>query len=65
VDATHSILGLDERVIDSDDLDIAVLDGVAEDDTANSAEAIDANLDSHYGVWARLSDAQQLAGEYV
>jgi hypothetical protein len=45
--ATHSVLGLNEGIIDGNDLDIAVLDGVAEHDTANSAKAIDADLDGH------------------
>ena len=40
-------MGLDEGVVDGNNLDITVLDGVAEDDTANAAEAVDANLDSH------------------
>lgn len=46
---THSVFGLDEGVVDGDDLDIGVLDGVAEDDTANATEAVDADLDgSHF-----------------
>lgn len=45
---THSVLGLDERIVDSDNLDVGVLNGVAEDDTANAAETVDANLDGSH-----------------
>lgn len=38
---------LNEGVVDGNDLDITVLDGVAEDDATNAAKAVDANLDSH------------------
>jgi hypothetical protein len=44
---TYSVLGLNEGVVDSNNLDIRVLDRVAEHDTADTAEAIDADLDSH------------------
>lgn len=43
--ATYSVGGLNEGVVDSDDLDIRVLDGVAEDDTADTAKSVDADLD--------------------
>lgn len=39
---------LNEGIVDSDDLDIGVLDGVAEDDTANTTETVDANLDGSH-----------------
>jgi hypothetical protein len=45
--ATYSVLGLNEGVVDRDDLDIVVLDSIAEDNAADTAEAVDANLDSH------------------
>ena len=38
-------MSLNERVVDSDDLDVGVLDSVAEDDTTDAAETVDANLD--------------------
>jgi hypothetical protein len=56
---TYSILGLDERVVHGDNLDVGVLDTVqlestktletcyiriAEDDTANTAKSVDTNL---------------------
>jgi hypothetical protein len=44
---TYSVLGLNEGVVDGNDLDIGVLDGIAEDNAADTAEAVDANLDSH------------------
>jgi len=40
----YSVLGLNEGIVDGDDLDILMLEGVAEDDTSNAAEAIDADL---------------------
>jgi hypothetical protein len=42
---TYSVLGLNERIIDSNDLDIGMVDGVSEDDTANTTETVDSNLD--------------------
>jgi hypothetical protein len=40
---------LNEGVVDSNNLDLGVLDGVAEDDTADATETVDANLDgSHF-----------------
>jgi hypothetical protein len=45
---THSVLGLNERIVDSNDLNLRVLNGIAEDDTANAAEAVDADLDDHF-----------------
>lgn len=41
---TYGVLDLNEGVVDGDNLDVVVLDGVAEDDTANAAETVDANL---------------------
>jgi len=61
--ATYSVLGLDERVVDSNDLDIGVLDGVAEDDTADTAKAIDANLDSHVVCRRRTNGGQSKRGK--
>lgn len=40
---------LNEGVVDSNNLDLGVLDGVAEDDTADTTETVDADLDgSHF-----------------
>lgn len=44
---TYSVLGLDEGVVDGDNLDIGVLDGVAEDDAADATEAVDSDLGDH------------------
>jgi len=44
------ILGLNERVVDSNDLDFRVLDSVAEDDTANAAETVDTDLSNHVDI---------------
>lgn len=42
---TYSVGGLNEGVVDSNDLDIGVLDSVAEDDTTDTAKSVDADLD--------------------
>lgn len=42
---TYSIGGLNEGVVDSNDLDVGVLDGVAEDNTTDTAKSVDADLD--------------------
>lgn len=47
-DETHSVLDLNEGVVDGDNLDVVVLDGVAEDDATNAAETVDANLDGSH-----------------
>jgi hypothetical protein len=46
--ATYSVLGLNEGVVDGNDLDLRVLNGIAEDDAANTAETVDADLDDHF-----------------
>lgn len=50
-------MGLNEGVVDGDNLDIGVLDSVAEDDTADTTETVDANLDgSHFeDCWENVS----------
>lgn len=45
---TYSVLGLNEGIVHSDDLDIVVLDSIAEDNAANTTETVDADLDSHF-----------------
>lgn len=42
---TYSVGGLNERVVDSNDLDVGVLDSVAEDDATDTAKSVDADLD--------------------
>jgi len=37
-------VGFNEGIVDSDDVDIIMLDGISEDDTTNTTEAIDSNL---------------------
>lgn len=47
--ATHSVGGLNEGIVDGNDLELGLLESVAEQDTTNSAEAVDSDLDgSHY-----------------
>jgi hypothetical protein len=40
----HGVVGFDEGVVDGDDIDFIILDGISEDDTADTAETVDANL---------------------
>jgi len=40
----YSVLRLNKGIVDGDDLDVLMLEGVAEDNTSNAAEAIDADL---------------------
>lgn len=42
---TYSVGGLNEGVVDSNDLDVGVIDGVAEDDTTDTAKSVNADLD--------------------
>jgi hypothetical protein len=44
---THSVLGLNEGIVDGNDLDVGVLDRVAEDNATDAAETVDTDLDSH------------------
>lgn len=46
--ATHSVGDINEGVVDGDNFNVVVLDGVAEDDTANAAETVDANLNGSH-----------------
>ena len=45
---TYSVDSLNERVVDSDDLNVGVFDSVAEDDTADTTETVDADLDGSH-----------------
>ena len=45
---TYGVVGLNERVVDGDDINLAVLNGISEDDATNAAKAVNSNLgDSH------------------
>lgn len=41
---TYCVVGFNERIIDGDDINVFVLNGISEDDTTNTAESVDANL---------------------
>ena len=45
---TYSVLGLNEGIVDSDDLDVIVLNGIAENNATDTAETVDADLDDHF-----------------
>jgi len=38
------VVGFNERIVDGDDVDVVVLNSIAEDDTTDAAETVDANL---------------------
>jgi hypothetical protein len=42
--STYSICRINERIIDSYDVDVIVLDGISEDNTSDTTEAINADL---------------------
>ena len=48
-DCTYGILGLNERVIDGDDMNVIMLDGIAIDNAPNSPEAVDSDVGRHSG----------------
>lgn len=39
---------LDQRIIDSDDLDVVMLDGIADDDAADTIEVVDSYFGDHF-----------------
>jgi hypothetical protein len=39
---------LNEGVVDGDNVDVVVLDSISEDDTTNTTETVDANLDGSH-----------------
>ena len=41
-------MNLNEGVVDGDNVDVVVLNGIAEDDTADTTETVDANLDGSH-----------------
>lgn len=47
-EVTYSVVRLNEGVVDGNNLDVGVLDSVAEDDTADTTETVDANLDGSH-----------------
>jgi hypothetical protein len=51
--STYGVVRLNERIVDSNNLDVGVLDGVAEDDTADTTETVDADLDGSHFVYCR------------
>lgn len=46
-DDTNHVFNVDERVVDGDDLNLRLLEGSTEDETADTTETVDSNLDSH------------------
>lgn len=52
--ATHSVGGLNERIVDGNDGELGLLESVAEQDTTNAAEAVDSDLDRHNGCFVTV-----------
>jgi hypothetical protein len=48
--STYGILGLNERVVDGDNIDVIMLDGISIDYTPDSAETVDADAGRHVEV---------------
>jgi hypothetical protein len=46
-DGTYGILRFNERVVNSDNMNVIMLDSIPIDDTSNSAKAVDANVGRH------------------
>lgn len=61
--ATYGVVGFNERIVDGDDVDIIVLDGIAEDDTTNAAESVDANLGGSHDDSAEIDVRRWFDGE--
>jgi hypothetical protein len=54
----YSVMWLDEWIIHGDDVDIVVLNCIAEDNTSNTTEAIDSDLcGCHVSVLLEISPA--------
>jgi hypothetical protein len=49
-------VGLNERIVDGDDVNIVMLNSIAEDDTSNAAETVDTNLNGCHVVAGRWLD---------
>ena len=47
---TYSVGWLNEWVVDSDNVNVLVLNGVTEDNATDTTEAVDSNLGNHYAV---------------
>ena len=47
-DGTYGIFWLDKRVVDGDDVDIIMFDGISIDDPPNSAETVDSDIGRHF-----------------
>lgn len=46
--STYGVGRVDERVVHSNNLNIVVLNCIAEHDTTDATEAVDSNLDGHF-----------------
>jgi hypothetical protein len=51
----YSILGLNEWVVDSDDMNVIMLDGITIHDTPDSSEAVDTDVGRHSDVFKLFS----------
>ena len=44
---TYGIVGFNERIVDGDDVNVIVLNGISENNTTNAAETVDSDFDRH------------------
>jgi len=57
---TYGVVWLNEWIVDSDDLDVVELNGIAEDDTSNASETVDSDLgNSHFAGEVSISAANR------
>ena len=44
---TYSVVGFNEGIVDGNNINVIVLNGISKDNTANAAKTVDSNLDRH------------------
>jgi hypothetical protein len=59
LEATYSVLWLNEWVVDSDDVNVLVLNGVTEDNATDTTEAVDSDLSLTHGATIRSATIQR------
>jgi hypothetical protein len=52
----YSVLGLDKRVVNGNDLDIGTIHGMTENNASNAAKSVDADFDNHLCFVSRSSN---------
>jgi hypothetical protein len=52
---TYGVVGFNERIVDGDNVNLVVLNGISEDDTTNTTEPVDSNLGNSHVSAASVS----------